>query len=180
MFGLDHVVFRPHNVFGERQNVGDRYRNVVGIFMNQVLQGQPMTVFGDGEQQRAFTHVNDVAPIIAESVDVPAARNQVFNVGADVPITVNELARMVAGAFDTECRRTHVEPRNEVKLAFADHSKAERVFGRPPQTSLEEGIRSMARWVRDHGARKSGAFKNIEIRRNLPRSWEQSSPAGNK
>src|SRR5204862_1825636 len=73
MFGLDYVVFRPHNVYGERQNIGDRYRNVVGIFMNQLLKGEPMTVFGDGEQSRAFTHINDVAPIIAESVDIAAA-----------------------------------------------------------------------------------------------------------
>src|SRR5437016_153564 len=65
MFGLDYVIFRPHNVYGERQNIGDRYRNVVGIFMNQLLRGEPMTIFGDGTQQRAFTHVSDLAPIIA-------------------------------------------------------------------------------------------------------------------
>ena len=57
MFGLDYVIFRPHNVYGERQNIGDRYRNVVGIFMNQIMQGQPMTIFGDGEQTRAFTYI---------------------------------------------------------------------------------------------------------------------------
>ena len=62
MFGLDYVIFRPHNVYGERQNIGDRYRNVVGIFMNQLLQGQPMTVFGDGEQKRAFTSITRRRP----------------------------------------------------------------------------------------------------------------------
>src|SRR6202049_2782790 len=82
MFGLDYVIFRPHNVYGERQNIGDRYRNVVGIFMNQLMKGEAMTIFGDGEQQRAFTHINDVAPLIADSVEIPAARNQVFNVSA--------------------------------------------------------------------------------------------------
>src|SRR6202050_5715807 len=88
MFGLDYVIFRPHNVYGERQNIGDRYRNVVGIFMNQLLRGEPLTVFGDGSQQRAFTHIDDVAPVIAGSVNYPAAANQVFNIGADVPHTV--------------------------------------------------------------------------------------------
>src|SRR5437867_11048966 len=78
MFGLDYVVFRPHNVYGERQNTADRYRNVVGIFMNQVLHGQPMTVFGEGTQTRAFSHVDDVAPLIARAPLVPAAINQVF------------------------------------------------------------------------------------------------------
>src|SRR6202167_1552090 len=96
MFGLDYVIFRPHNVYGERQNIGDRYRNVVGIFMNQLLRGEPMTIFGDGTQQRAFTHINDVAPIIAASGELLTARNQVFNVGADRPYTVNELAEVVA------------------------------------------------------------------------------------
>src|SRR6266852_781198 len=102
MFGLEYIVFRPHNVYGERQNIGDRYRNVVGIFMNQLLKGEPMTVFGDGTQQRAFTHINDVAPMIAKSVNVPTARNEVFNVGADVPFTVNHLAKIVADAMGLE------------------------------------------------------------------------------
>src|SRR6266511_4681292 len=77
MFGLDYIIFRPHNVYGERQNIGDKYRNVVGIFMNQILQDKPMTVFGDGAQNRAFSYIGDVAPIIAGSIDTPAAYNQV-------------------------------------------------------------------------------------------------------
>src|SRR5580700_3187957 len=127
MFGLDYVIFRPHNVYGERQNIADRYRNVVGIFMNQLLRGEPMTIFGDGNQQRAFTHISDVAPILAKSVEYPEARNQIFNVGADVPNTVNELAEIVSRAMDLPCKVQHLEQRNEVKIAFSDHSKAERV-----------------------------------------------------
>ena len=71
MFGLDYMIFRPHNVYGPRQNIGDRYRNVVGIFMNQILQDQPMTIFGDGTQTRAFSYVDDVAPVMAGAIDVP-------------------------------------------------------------------------------------------------------------
>src|ERR1700677_947707 len=171
MFGLDYVIFRPHNVYGERQNIGDRYRNVVGIFMNQLLRGEPMTIFGDGLQQRAFTHINDVAPIIAESVNFPAARNQIFNVGADVPYTVNELAKIVADAIGKPCNVTYLDARNEVKIAFSDHSKAERVFGKRPKTSLAEGVGLMAAWVREHGARESCIFEGIEILKNLPPSW---------
>jgi UDP-glucose 4-epimerase len=177
MFGLDYVIFRPHNVYGERQNIGDRYRNVVGIFMNQLLQGQTMTIFGDGTQQRAFTHINDVAPIIAESVDFPAARNQVFNVGADVPFTVNELAKVVATALKVEGNIKHLEARNEVKFAFSDHSKAERVFGKRKKTTLKEGIAEMARWVESHGSRESNIFKDIEIMKNLPPSWAKAARA---
>jgi UDP-glucose 4-epimerase len=171
MFGLNYTVFRPHNVYGEKQNIGDRYRNVVGIFMNQILKGAPMTVFGDGEQQRAFTHISDVAPLIAEAVDVPGARNETFNVGADVPFTVNQLAQTVAAAMGAECWVKHLEPRHEVKIAFSDHGKADRVFRRRAKTSLEEGIRRMADWVKRHGVRESSVFDNIEIPRNLPPSW---------
>ena len=87
MFGLDFIIFRPHNVYGERQNIGDPYRNVVGIFMNQIMQGKKLTVFGDGMQTRAFSHIDDVAPIIAKSVEMPQAYNEVFNIGADTPYT---------------------------------------------------------------------------------------------
>lgn len=171
MFGMDYVIFRPHNVYGERQNIGDRYRNVVGIFMNQLLKDEPMTIFGDGTQQRAFTHIDDVAPIIASCVDFPEARNQVFNVGADVPYTVNELARITAEAMGKECKVAHLDPRNEVKIAFSDHERAERVFGARKKTSLEAGITAMAAWVKTHGARESNVFEEIEIAKNMPPSW---------
>jgi UDP-glucose 4-epimerase len=171
MFGLDYVIFRPHNVYGERQNIGDRYRNVVGIFMNQLLRGEPMTIFGDGTQQRAFTHINDVAPIIASSGGLPAARNQVFNVGADVPYTVNELADIVAHAMGHPCKVDYLDARNEVKIAFSDHSKAERVFGTREKTPLREGVAEMAAWVREHGARESNVFESVEVLKNMPASW---------
>jgi UDP-glucose 4-epimerase len=171
MFGLDYVIFRPHNVYGERQNIGDRYRNVVGIFMNQLLGDEPMTVFGDGTQQRAFTHIDDVAPIIAQSVLYAAAKNQVFNVGADVPHTVNKLAEIVSSAMGKPCRKVHLDPRNEVKIAFSDHGKAEQVFGKKEKTSLENGVQAMASWVQKHGVRESSIFENIEIAKKMPPSW---------
>jgi len=171
MFGLDFVVFRPHNVYGERQNIGDRYRNVVGIFMNQLLRGESMTIFGDGLQQRAFSHIDDVAPIIAESVNFPAARNQVFNVGADVPYTVNELAAIVANAMRQPCDVRYLDARNEVKISFSDHSKSERIFGPRVKTALSDGVHAMAEWVRSHGARESCTFDNIEVAKNMPPSW---------
>src|SRR5215213_7331251 len=129
MFGLDYVIFRPHNVYGEYQNIGDRYRNVVGIFMNQLMQGEPLTVFGDGGQTRAFSYIADVAPWIARSIDIPEAHNEIFNVGADRPYTVNELAQSVMQAMGMEGEIRHLPPRNEVLDAFADHSKGRRVFG---------------------------------------------------
>ncbi|MCC6586649.1 MAG: NAD-dependent epimerase/dehydratase family protein [Bryobacterales bacterium] len=173
MFGLDYVIFRPHNVYGERQNIGDRYRNVVGIFMNQLLRGEPMTIYGDGTQQRAFSHIDDVAPVIATSVDYPLARNHVFNIGADVPYTVNELAEVIAHAMGLPARVVHLDPRNEVKIAFSDHRKADNLFGSRKKTALQDGIDRMTAWVRKHGARESSTFEGIEVQKNMPPAWLQ-------
>ena len=173
MFGLDYVIFRPHNVYGEHQNIGDRYRNVIGIFMNQIMQGQPLSVFGDGEQTRAFSYIADVAPAIARSVDLPEAHNQIFNIGADTPYSVNHLAEVVMDAMGTRLPLNHLPARNEVVNAYSDHSKARRVFGDQPPVTLEEGIARMAGWAKAAGPRQSRYFGEIEIAKNLPPSWVQ-------
>jgi UDP-glucose 4-epimerase len=173
MFGLDAVVFRPHNVYGEYQNIGDPYRNVIGIFMNQIMKGEPMTIFGDGSQQRAFSYVGDIAEIIAASASTPAAQNEIFNIGADVPTTVSALARAVAQAMgvpDHPLRR--LPPRTEVHAAWADHGKARRVFGDRAQTTLEEGLARMAAWAKQAGPRATPPFTEIEVERGLPPSWK--------
>lgn len=171
LFGMDYIVFRPHNVYGERQNIGDRYRNVIGIFMNQILQGKPMPVFGNGEQTRAFSYIGDVAPIIAESVEFPDARNQIFNIGADRPVSVNDLADAVARAMHVAPNISREAARHEVVHAYASHQKLERIFGERPHTSLEDGLSRMAAWVRRHGARESRAFDGIEVLKGLPAAW---------
>jgi UDP-glucose 4-epimerase len=173
LFGLDFVAFRPHNVYGPRQNIGDRYRNVVGIFMNQVLQGRPMTIFGDGTQTRAFSYVGDVAPVIARAIDVDAARNEVFNVGADDAVRLNDLAGLVAEAMGVTADVVHLPARHEVQHVYAAHDKARRVLGSNPTTPLTEGLARTAEWVRRHGARTSAAFDGIEITKNLPTAWVQ-------
>jgi UDP-glucose 4-epimerase len=171
MFGLDYFIFRPHNVYGERQNIGDKYRNVVGIFMNQILQGKPMTIFGDGLQTRAFSYIGDIVPIMADAIENPAARNQIFNVGADQPYSVNDLATAVAKAMGVEPNIQHVPARNEVMHAYSSHEKVMRVFGPRKLHTLEEGLGRMADWVRQHGARSSQKFKDIEVTRNFPQAW---------
>lgn len=172
MFGLNYVIFRPHNVYGENQNIGDRYRNVIGIFMNQIMQGQPMTLFGDGKQTRAFSHIDDVAPIIAASVARPAAFNQVFNVGADRAYSVLDLAHMIAKAMGVSPNIKHLAARNEVVDAYSSHEKVQKVFGDLiKNVSLEAGVTSMAAWAKRHGPRSSKAFSGIEVMKKLPASW---------
>ena len=171
MFDLNYVIFRPHNVYGERQNIGDKYRNVVGIFMNQILQGKPMSVFGDGSQTRAFSYIRDMSPVMADAITTPAAYNQIFNIGADQAYSVNELAEQVARAMGVEPQITHLSARNEVLHAYSAHDKIDAVFGKRGRTGLPEGLARMAEWVRQHGARTSKKFENIEVTKNFPRAW---------
>jgi len=173
MFGLDYVVFRPHNVYGENQNIGDRYRNVIGIFMNQVMQDRPMTLFGDGSQTRAFSYIDDVAPHIAKSVELPQAYGKVINIGADKAYTVKHLAEVVARALGKEPRIEYLPARNEVLHAYSDHARARQIFGQETTVSLRDGIARMAEWALGVGARTSEKFEQIEVRRNLPPSWQE-------
>jgi UDP-glucose 4-epimerase len=171
MFGLNHVIFRPHNVYGEHQNIADRYRNVIGIFMNQIMRGEPMTIFGDGGQKRAFSYIKDVAPAIAAAAETPAAYNETYNIGADIPYSVNELAHVVAASMGENPGIRHLPARREVRDAFASHDKVRAMFGNRSPVPLDEGILRMAKWAREVGARASGSFGQLEIRRNLPSSW---------
>ncbi len=173
MFGLDYIIFRPHNVYGEYQNLGDRYRNVVGIFMNQLMQGKPLTIFGDGSQTRAFSYIDDVAPYIAESVNNTKAYNQVFNIGGDKDYSVKELASEVIKVMKAEQPIRFLDSRNEVQHAYSDHSKLKSVFSVNENkfTSLNNGLQKMLNWAKTAGVKKSKKFGNIEITEKLPKIW---------
>lgn len=171
MFGMNYIIFRPHNVYGERQNIGDRYRNVLGIFMNQIMQKKSMTIFGDGTQKRAFTHVSDVAPVIASSIENKKAYNHSFNIGADTPYTVLELAETIAESFGVKKDIAFLPERNEVKEAYADHAKVKDFFGHEPRVTLKDGVVRMSAWAKIAGPRQSKRFKGIEVEKNLPPSW---------
>jgi UDP-glucose 4-epimerase len=172
LFGLNYIIFRPHNVYGSHQHIADKYRNVIGIFMHQVLNNQPLQIFGDGEQARAFTHISDVAPAIACSVENPKAYNEVFNIGVDEATTVNQLAEWVLKTMGVEGEVEHVEARQEVTHAVASHEKFRQVFDTKPGISLEDGLLEMATWVNSVASRKRTNFKGIEIEKNLPNTWK--------
>ncbi len=171
MFGLPYIIFRPHNVYGEQQNIADRYRNVVGIFMNQILRGEPLSIFGDGTQSRAFSYISDVAPVIADSVLRPEAFGQVFNIGAGRPTSINELGEMISRAMGVPFRPRYLPARREVKHIHACHDKASALLGYESRISLDEGIEAMAAWVKQVGARESTRFSSLEIERNLPTAY---------
>lgn len=171
MFGLNYVIFRPHNVYGEYQNLGDRYRNVVGIFMNQLMQGKPLTIFGNGEQTRAFSYVGDIAPLIASSPKNQKALNEIINIGADQNYSVNELASAVMKAMGIKGAVLHIESRNEVVHAWSDHTKSQKIFGQISLTPLDIGLKRMAEWAMATGIQESKKFEKIEIVEKLPTIW---------
>ena len=172
MFGMPFIIFRPHNVYGEKQNLADKYRNVIGIFMNQVMADKEMSVFGDGLQTRAFSHIDDVAPHIAQAPLNPKAYNQIYNIGDDQPYSVLQIVQEVARAFGKEPNVKHLEARKEVVHAYASHDKIKSHFDCAPPVPLEAGIKRMAEWAKICPTRTPVKFDNIEIERNLPDSWK--------
>ena len=172
-FGLPYVIFRPHNVYGEHQNIADRYRNVIGIFMNQIMSSQDLSIFGDGSQTRAFSYIDDIMPPLVQCVERREAHGQIFNIGADQAYTVNELADMVRQAFDSKNKVIHLPKRNEVLHANADHGKVKALFGTQSTTPLNVGIERMARWAKKVGPGQPSVFGDIEIRRGLPEFWQK-------
>lgn len=171
MFGLNYIIFRPHNVYGERQNLGDKYRNVLGIFMNKLMSKDHLPIFGDGKQKRAFTHIADIAPVIVNAVKNSKAYNHVFNIGADTPYSVNELVKVIESAVGTKAKVKYLPARNEVKIAYSDHAKASKILKAKARVGLEEGVARMAMWAKTAGVRESKKFSNIEITHKLPPSW---------
>jgi UDP-glucose 4-epimerase len=171
MFGLQSVIFRPHNVYGERQNLSDPYRNVIGIFMRQALTGQPCTIFGGGDQTRAFSYVGDVAPIIAASIKNPAAYGHVFNIGADDAYTIAELAELVQDALGRRVGIHHLPARAEALRVSCDHKKLRAFFPCEAPVELEAGLRRMAAWASSLEIGPLRPMERIEIPKNLPSSW---------
>jgi UDP-glucose 4-epimerase len=172
MFGLDYRIVRPHNVYGAYQNIADRYRNVIGIFMNQVLKGEPLPVFGDGLQTRAFSYIDDViTDIVAVGNDSLSPYSRIFNVGSDRAYTIMELIQCLERVVGSRLPISHLPARNEVEHVAADHSLIRSVSNRTHDVELETGIRVMWEHVLEHGPKSQSVFNEIEVMKNLPPSW---------
>ena len=172
-FGLGYTVFRPHNVYGEQQNLWDRHRNVVGIFLRQALRGEQPTIFGDGTQQRAFSYVGDIVGPMLDCVGMLAADGEVFNIGGDQPTTVNDLAATVICAVGADIEPIYLPAREEVHLAYSDHAKLREVFGDSAQTPFLEGLDKMVAWARGALRRPRAVrdFWALELEDGLPEAW---------
>ena len=162
--GLRYTMLRPHNVYGPRQCLSDPYRNVVAIFITRALKGEPIYIYGDGEQRRSFSYISDVAPQIARSGLMAETDGQIINVGATEDYSINELVDALEDALDMPIAREFVPDRpQEVKLAWCAHDRARKLFGDEPTTPLDEGLREMVAWVREVGIRPMNYLQALEI-----------------
>ena len=174
-FGLNYTILRPYNVYGERQFIGDPYRNVFGIFMNRIMQGKAPKIFGDGEQKRAFTYIGDVAPAIVRAGFLEEAKNQIINIGGSKVYTVNQIAEEVLSAMNKNLSKEHVPARYEVKNAWCDNSKAAKILGYEDKTSLKEGVARMVSWAKNQGPMQPIIWEGYELEHGLPESWKNLS-----
>ncbi len=177
VFGLPFIIFRPHNVYGERQNLADPYRNVVAIFLRQLLEGRPFTVFGDGQQTRAFTYVEDVVPVIADSVLNQQAHGEVFNIGGDHPCTVLELANLIQHVFGEDNGIEYLPARHEAVNAYCNHDKARRMLAYRDCTPLSTGLSRMIEWARAAALPQYRPGPVLQISKRLPTAWSAAGHA---
>ena len=135
VYGLETVSLRYFNIYGERQNVGGAYAMVIGIFADQKLRGEVMTINGDGEQRRDFTYVGDVvnANILASQSE-KVGNGEVINIGNGDNRSINDIADMIGG------ERIHREPVIEPKETLADNSLAEELLGWKPTQNIEDWV----------------------------------------
>lgn len=171
-FGLDYSIVRPHNIVGKYQNIWDKYRNVIGIWIRQAIVGEPLTIFGDGTQTRAFSDVSFYNEPFEKLMTQHSG--EIFNIGADKPYSINEVADIVikvAKKSGFETSKVFLEPRNEVHVAYCNHDKAVSMLGFDDNTELEKSIGSMFRWALDQKNREV-LYADYEVTKNIYSFWK--------
>lgn len=174
-FGLNYAIVRPHNVIGIRQNIWDRYRNVIGIWIRRVLKGESIIIFGDGKQKRAFSDIKYCLEPMERLMK--ECNGQIFNIGADREYTLNEVAEIVqdiAKEFKFDPKIEHLEARNEVKYAYSDHTKAKRLLGFKDETDLRQTIKDMFVWAMKQPDREV-VNMTYEVEKNMYSYWRNET-----
>ena len=172
--GFEHVIAVPHNIIGPKQKYDDPYRNVASIMINRMLQGKQPIIYGDGEQSRSFSFVQDcVDPLLAMATK-PGLSGEIINIGPDEEVTtINELARTIADILKFKLEPIYVADRpQEVRSATCSADKARKLLGYRTKVSLAEGLQTMVQWIRAHGPRPFEYHLPIEIDSPLvPVTW---------
>lgn len=170
-FGLDWCIIRPHNVMGIKQNIWDKYRNVLGIWMYQILNDLPMLIYGDGEQTRAFSYIDDCLESFWNAAVSIDASKQIINVGGEIPYTINEAAKIlceITGYDKVEYR----EARHEVKIATTTHEKSKKILRYKQTTDLKESLTKMWEWAKQQPKREQYKWDNYEIDKGIYSYWK--------
>jgi UDP-glucose 4-epimerase len=172
--GLEYTIAVPHNIIGPRQKYDDAYRNVASIMINRMLQGKQPVIYGDGEQSRCFSFVQDCVDPLVKMGTLPGLNGQVINIGPDEEtVTINELARILAELISFSLEPIYVPDRpREVREATCSADKARKLLGYNTKVSLRAGLQSMIDWVRAHGTKPFSYHLPIEIDSPLvPATW---------
>lgn len=179
---FEYVIVRPHNVYGPKQNLADPYRNVIAIFINCILNNKHFYIYGDGEQKRAFTYIDDFTPYFAQSGFKDTCNGEIINIGPKEEYTINELASTVLRVFfpngnipkHLKSQYFPLRPQ-EVKEAYCTNDKAIKLLGYKTSVFLEEGIRKMIVWAKKKGPQKFKYLKDgLELEtKDLPKTWSE-------
>jgi len=170
--GLDWCIIRPHNVYGIKQNIWDKYRNVLGIWMYQHINNQPMTIFGDGEQKRAFSCIDDCLEPLWKSAINQNCSKQIINLGGTKYYSINEaneILRNVINGGDV----IYKESRHEVKNAHPTWQKSVELLGYEDKKTLHEGLREMWEWAKKQKNRERFIWNSYEIEKGIYSFWKK-------
>ena len=168
---LDWCIIRPHNVYGRKQNIWDKYRNVLGIWMSQTLNNEPMTIFGDGEQKRAFSYINDsVEPLFKAGVD-PRASKQIINLGGIHEYSINEAADTLIKVMG-KGEKKYLETRHEARYAYPTYQKSIDKLDYKHTTSLEDGLKDMWDWANTQPNRERFIWPFYELDNKIYSYWK--------
>lgn len=171
--GLEYCIILPHNIYGKYQNIWDPYRNVLGIWMYQALNDQPFTIYGDGEQTRAFSYIDDILPCLWNSACSDLARNERINLGGKSSVSLNEAAKLVCKITGTD-KLKYLEPRHEVKHAWSSYEKSERLLDYKETVNLEMGLRLMWNWVKSAPKRERVFWEKYELEKDIYSYWKRN------
>jgi UDP-glucose 4-epimerase len=169
--GLDWCIIRPHNVYGIKQNIWDKYRNVLGIWMYQHLNGQPMTIFGDGTQTRAFSFIDDSLEPLWKASFKPEASKQIINLGGIEEISINEASKILIDVIG-EGEIIHLEGRHEVKHSIPTFQKSIDILDFKYKTSMKEGLTIMWDWAKTQPLRERFVWPFYELDKGIYSFWK--------
>ena len=170
--GLDWCIIRPHNVYGVKQNVWDKYRNVLGIWMYQYMNNEPMTIFGDGEQKRAFSFIDDCLEPLWKASQQENCSKEIINLGGTRHYTINEANETLKEVIK-DGQTVYKEQRHEVKVAVPTWQKSVDLLGYEDKTTLYNGLSQMWEWVKKQPNRKRFVWDNYEVDKGIYSFWKK-------